>query len=147
MNLQALLIDDQVPALELDGLCEHTAEVQPGFAFIGVAANDETLKEHCRAAAEHGAIAMLCQPERAAALRDSAVPVVAVLDLDKRRGELAARFYGDPSQALACVGVTGTNGKTSVAYHIADCAGQVDMRMGYSGTLGWARWMRSRRTP
>ncbi len=137
MNLQALLIDDRVPSLELDGLCEHTAEVQPGFAFIGVAANDEVLKEHCRIAAEQGAVAMLCQPERAAALRNSALPVVGVTDLVARRGELAARFYEDPSSTLACIGVTGTNGKTSVAYHIADCAARLGLRMGYSGTLGW----------
>ncbi len=137
MNLQTLLVDERAPSLELDGLCEHTAEVAPGFAFIGVAANDETLKEHCTAAARQGAVAMLCPSERAAALHDSALPVVGVADLDARRGELAARFYGDPSSALACVGVTGTNGKTSVAYHVADCAALAGLRLGYSGTLGW----------
>ncbi len=137
MNLKELLADDKLPGIELKGLSEHTLEVEPEFGFISVAANDEALLAYADAAVERGANAVLCPAERASALADCPVPVVGVDDLDRRRGELAAKFYGDPSRSLACIGVTGTNGKTSVAYHIADLSLRLGMPLGYSGTLGW----------
>ena len=137
MNLRELLANDDLPGVELQGLSEHTLEVEPGYGFISVAANDEMLLKHCDAAIERGANAVLCPAERVTALADCNVPVVGVDDLDRKRGDLAAKFYGDPSRSLACVGVTGTNGKTSVAYHIADLSVRLGKPLGYSGTLGW----------
>jgi UDP-N-acetylmuramoyl-L-alanyl-D-glutamate--2,6-diaminopimelate ligase len=70
---------------------------------------------------------------------DAHVPVIPVEHLAAQRGALARRFYGDPSAHLDCIGVTGTNGKTSIAYHVADLYELVGggRRCGYSGTLGW----------
>jgi UDP-N-acetylmuramoyl-L-alanyl-D-glutamate--2,6-diaminopimelate ligase len=65
------------------------------------------------------------------------VPVVTVPALRVRRGTLAARFYGHPGRALHCVGVTGTNGKTSIAHYLADLAGRLGQPAGYLGTIGW----------
>ena len=62
MNLQLLIAGDNVPDLELAGLCEHTGEVWPGFAFIAVAANDELFDAHCEAAVSAGAVVILCAP-------------------------------------------------------------------------------------
>ena len=139
MNLQELLADDSVPALSLTGLSEHTAETEPGYAFIGVAANDAVLHEHCVAAVARGAVAILCDEQALSSkLSDHIdVPVVQIPDLARQRGALAAKFYADPSSHQTCVGVTGTNGKTSVAYHLADMSTRLGVPMGYSGTLGW----------
>ena len=54
-------------------------------------------------------------PEIAELLRQHRVPYVLVDDPARAVGELAARAYGDPSRRLTVVGVTGTNGKTTVA--------------------------------
>ena len=73
------------------------------------------------------------------------VPNVVIGDLRVRQGEIAARYFGNPSAALTCIGVTGTNGKTSVAYQ---CASLLD-DAAYMGTIGWgdiARLRRSRLT-
>ena len=137
MNLQLLIAGDDVPDLELAGLCEHTGEVRPGFAFIAVAANDELFDAHCEAAVSAGAVVILCAPHRAVRAVDANVPVVPVADVAARRGELAAAFYGDPSSRQLCIGITGTNGKTSVAYHLADLSSALGEPMGYCGTLGW----------
>ena len=140
MNLQTLLADDSVPALELTGLSEHSAETQPGFAFIGVAANDAVLSEHCEAAIVQGAVVILCDHQATLSnLRGKGidVPIVQVSDLARARGSLAAKFYADPSAAQTCIAITGTNGKTSVAYHLADLSTRLGVPMGYSGTLGW----------
>ena len=47
------------------------------------------------------------------------VPVIAVPGLRRQAGEIAARFFGQAAQAMRIVGVTGTNGKTSVAHFLA----------------------------
>ncbi|MCW8923587.1 MAG: UDP-N-acetylmuramoyl-L-alanyl-D-glutamate--2,6-diaminopimelate ligase [Gammaproteobacteria bacterium] len=56
--------------------------------------------------------------------------------LKMKTGEIADRFYQRPSSKLKVTGVTGTNGKTSVAHFIAQCMDQADRRCGVLGTLG-----------
>ena len=67
----------------------------------------------------------------------SGVPAIAVDNLAARLGEIANRFYGSPSAALGIVGITGTNGKTTVAWMIAQAARFLGESCGYLGTLGY----------
>ncbi len=63
-------------------------------------------------------------------------PLVAVPELSRRAGPLAARFHGEPARALRLVGVTGTNGKTSCAWFLAQALDAAGHRCGVVGTLG-----------
>ncbi|HEY5137910.1 MAG TPA: UDP-N-acetylmuramoyl-L-alanyl-D-glutamate--2,6-diaminopimelate ligase, partial [Methylococcales bacterium] len=64
------------------------------------------------------------------------VPVIAMDNLGLKLGDIAARYYGDPSGSMAVIGITGTNGKTSCSQFLSqmldDC--------GVIGTLGWGEW-------
>ncbi len=64
------------------------------------------------------------------------VPMIAVEDLGQKLGDIAARFYGNPSGFMDVIGITGTNGKTSCSHFLSqmldDC--------GIIGTLGWGEW-------
>ncbi|MCL7461520.1 UDP-N-acetylmuramoyl-L-alanyl-D-glutamate--2,6-diaminopimelate ligase [Pseudomonas sp. NW5] len=62
--------------------------------------------------------------------------LVPVRGLRAQLSAIAGRFYGDPSRSLALVGVTGTNGKTSVSQLIAQALDQLGTRCGLIGTLG-----------
>ena len=64
------------------------------------------------------------------------VPNAGVDHLRSRIGEIAAHVYGDPSRALAMVGITGTNGKTSVAHWVAQALTRLDRRTAIIGTAG-----------
>ncbi len=143
MNLQTLLDDTSVPSLELTGLCEHSAEVRDGFGFCAVSRAAAQVAEHCREADRRGAAALLWDAglglQELKALQELQAPNVAVQDLVQQRGRLAARFYAEPSAALTCIGVTGTNGKTSTAYHLADLLELCGAPCGYIGTLGSGR--------
>jgi UDP-N-acetylmuramoyl-L-alanyl-D-glutamate--2,6-diaminopimelate ligase len=68
---------------------------------------------------------------------DVGVPMVAVPGLAQHLGEIANRFYARPSRALRVIGVTGTNGKTTVAWLIAQCCEFLQESCGYIGTLGF----------
>lgn len=59
-----------------------------------------------------------------------------VADLQHKTGEIAARFFGHPSRELKLIGVTGTDGKTSVSHYIAQCMDSATSPCGLLGTLG-----------
>jgi len=65
-----------------------------------------------------------------------AIPNAGVPGLKNRIGEIAAHVYGEPSRALHMVGVTGTNGKTSVAHWVAQAFSQLGRKTAVIGTAG-----------
>ena len=91
----------------------------PGHLFMAMRGTQADGHAYIPAALEHGAVAVLCQ-EMPAELKPG-VAYVRVADSEDATGRLATRFYGDPTSKLRLVGVTGTNGKTTVAtllYHM-----------------------------
>lgn len=122
------------PEVEVTRLDYDSRQVEPGslFACLPGAASDG--HDHAPAAVERGAVALLC--ERPLGL---GVPEVVVDDARAALGPLAARFHGEPSRAMSVVGVTGTNGKTTVVHllrQIGEVAGRASSVI---GTLTGAR--------
>ena len=133
MNLRTLLDAPAAPSIEVSGLAEDSRQVRPGDAFIAVKGAAADGHDHAAAAIERGAVCVLAERP----LPPLPAPVVRVADLKARRGVLAAKFYREPSRRLVCIGVTGTNGKTSVAHQTACLAQGSGWPAGYLGTLGW----------
>jgi UDP-N-acetylmuramoyl-L-alanyl-D-glutamate--2,6-diaminopimelate ligase len=82
---------------------------------------------------------VLWEPAPGIAPPRTPVPAVAVAELSRHAGTIAARFFGHPSRALHCVGVTGTDGKTSTAYLLAQALERLRQPCLYIGTLGTGR--------
>ena len=83
------------------------------------------------------AAARLLQRIRQRAGQDEEQIVVAVPNLRAHLGVIADRFFGQPSQALHVVGITGTNGKTTCAWLIAQALSRCGRPAAYIGTLGY----------
>ena len=64
------------------------------------------------------------------------IPIVRIPELTGKLGPIAARYFGRPSESLAVMAVTGTNGKTTVAHSCAQALSQCGRHCGYLGTLG-----------
>ena len=110
--------------------------LNPGDVFVAVAGAASDGHGFVEAAIARGAVAVLA--ERPVETPRSNVPVLIVKDLDVHAVAPWRRVcYGDPSRTMRCVGVTGTNGKTSIACFIADMLGALGQRAGYLGTIGW----------
>ena len=137
LNLREFLRSDQVAPIEVSGLSEVSSEIKKGDAFIGVGAPPQVY-EHISEAEKRGAACILL-PEGSLykAELSGEIPRFNVPNLHSSRGELASRFFGDPSANLDCTGVTGTNGKTSIAFLVADISDKLGQKAGYCGTLGW----------
>jgi UDP-N-acetylmuramoyl-L-alanyl-D-glutamate--2,6-diaminopimelate ligase len=99
--------------VEVKGVCFDSRKIQPGFLFIAVKGIQSDGHQFIEKATSGGAIAVLCEklPE---AISDKTT-YVTVKDTSKALGIVAGNFYGNPSSKIKLVGVTGTNGKTTVA--------------------------------
>lgn len=106
--------------LTVGGLCNDSRQVRPGDLFLAVPGQRTNDSRHLDQAIAAGAVAALID-DTLTLPADPAVPVFAVPNLRALQGPLAARFHGEPSTALRVIGITGTNGKTSVSHFLAQC--------------------------
>ncbi|NCT66743.1 MAG: UDP-N-acetylmuramoyl-L-alanyl-D-glutamate--2,6-diaminopimelate ligase [Rhodanobacteraceae bacterium] len=123
------------------GLALDSRQVRPGDAFVALAGTQAHGLAFAAGAAARGAVVVLAEPPGSESAdrgfgKDDGVPVVWVDGLREQLGALAARFYGEPSQALHVVGVTGTNGKTSTVQLLAQALEHAGRRAATIGTLG-----------
>jgi len=137
MMLQELLEGwvDTAPAVRLKGICLDNRSIEPGEAFVAVQGQLGHGLDYAQAAVAAGAVAVIhdgLQP-----LPQLAVPAVMVTGLGDKLGELASRYFGAPSEQMTIAGVTGTNGKTSVAHYLAQSWQRVYANAGMVGTLGY----------
>jgi UDP-N-acetylmuramoyl-L-alanyl-D-glutamate--2,6-diaminopimelate ligase len=114
--------------------------VKPGAAFLACRGARRHGLEFAADVAQRGAAAILWEPDGRTAppsLKSDMV-LAEVPDLTRRASQLADRFFAAPSRELAVVGVTGTNGKTTCAWLLAQALTAVDSPAAYIGTLGSA---------
>jgi len=127
--------------VELHDLALDSRHVTPGAAFLACQGRTTHGLAHAAAAVERGAVAVLWEPApgvEAPSLPPQVV-VMPVPGLRRIAGELADRFFGRPSADLRIAAFTGTNGKTTGAYLLAQAADRVGRRAAYLGTLGFGR--------
>ena len=118
-------------------LVTDSRRVQPGDAFIAWPGHALDGRQYVKAALAAGAVACLVEADGVAAFDFGAdAPVAALAALKASTGEIADDFYGRPSEALAVVATTGTNGKTSTAWWTAQALRHLGRRCGVIGTLG-----------
>ncbi|BAO43498.1 UDP-N-acetylmuramoyl-L-alanyl-D-glutamate--2,6-diaminopimelate ligase [Thiolapillus brandeum] len=127
-------------AVPVSGLALDSRKVQPGWLFMALQGSQEHGLVHLPQALDQGASLVLAETsadmgvEDIAAL-DAPVPVLPVKGLGALASSLASRFYGDPAQHMRMVGVTGTNGKTSVSLFLAQALPE-SWRCAVTGTTG-----------
>ena len=125
------------PALDIYGISSDSRSLKPGDLFLACAGHSSHGLDYITDAMSAGvaAVAWDCStaPHPACVVT---VPMIAVPDLATHLGEISNRFYARPSATVKVVGVTGTNGKTTVAWLIAQCLDRLEQACGYVGTLG-----------
>ncbi len=125
------------PPIEICGIASDSRSLKPGDLFLACGGDNSHGLDYLGDAVTAGVAAVAWDSSTADAPNaEVGVPIVAVPHLSKRLGEIANRFYDRPSAELSVVGVTGTNGKTTVAWLITQCYEQLGKPCGYVGTLG-----------
>lgn len=134
--LQGIAETKATGSLVVSGLALDSRKVRRGDAFFALRGTRGHGIQFVHGAVERGANVVLAQAPAPAALKNPGVPVLWIDGLSAWVGEIAARFYGHPSQAMRVIGVTGTNGKTSTVQLLAQGLEKLGARVATIGTLG-----------
>lgn len=122
----------------ISGVCMDSRIVRPGDLFLACTGSRTTGVRYIDEALRRGAAAVAVEADSIGAWIHGAVPLIPVADLAMQAGVIVARFFGDPSSALNVIGITGTNGKSSVAHYIAGSLHRLKAgSAGLIGTLGY----------
>ena len=125
------------PRIPVRGIASDSRLLHEGFLFLAVQGMNSHGLNFLEQAKQAGVCAVAWDASTGSEPADIGVPMIAVDGLAEKLGEIANRFYGRPSEHLDVIGVTGTNGKTTVAWMIAQAGELLDERCAYLGTLGY----------
>jgi len=111
---------------------EHDSRrITPGAAFIALPGRTVDGHDFAAVAAANGAAAVICERELNVDL-----PQLIVDDTRSAMGAMAARVHGHPAKDMTMIGITGTNGKTTVTHMLEGIARQAGLKTGLVGTIG-----------
>ena len=127
-----------IPDCHITGIQNDSRHIQIGDLFLAYpgAASDGRL--YCQQAIASGAVAVAYDPEHLPekfAVSNQAI-YIPISQLAKHLAEIASRFYDYPTHSLFVTGVTGTNGKTTIAWQLTQAYHALGLKAAYIGTLG-----------
>ena len=125
-------LDETARTLEITGVTVDSRAVRGGELFVAVRGSAVDGHRFVRDALERGAAAVIIE----SGAPPVGAPFVVVEDSSKALALVAARYYGNPADALRLCGVTGTNGKTSTTHLVRAILAREGMKTGLIGTLG-----------
>ena len=118
--------------VDITGISYNSKTVQKGDIFVCLKGEYSDGHDYAKMAVENGASALYCEKELSLD-----VPQVIVESTRHEIADIAAEFYGYPSKKLNLIGVTGTNGKTTVTHLIQRIIEDANHKCALIGTLGY----------
>jgi len=138
MKLRDLIDEIETQAVNTDtetdigGICYDTRVIRDGELFIAIKGYQTDGHNHIHEAVQKGAVCIICQEQPGIPC-----PFILVKDSRKALALISAKWFGYPAKKLNIVGVTGTNGKTSVTNLIKHIIEKnTDSKVGLIGTNG-----------
>ena len=142
VSLASQAIRESVPhiierlGMAVGQLVNDSRKAMPGAVFAAYPGESRDGRDFIPQAVAQGVDGVLWEADHYQWDPALAIPNAGVVGLKTRIGEIAAHVYGEPSRALHMVGVTGTNGKTSVAHWVAQAFSQLGRKTAVIGTVG-----------
>lgn len=120
----------QAPDIEISGVTSDSRAAGPGVVFVCLKGEKSDGHDYAAAAAEAGCAAVIAE-------RDTGVSVPQIITKDTHAAYAAAcaNYFGNPADKLKFIGVTGTNGKTTVTTIIKDVLERCGYKTGLIGTI------------
>ncbi len=134
MGKSAVLSFATKQQIQVKGLTFRSQDVQPGYIFFALKGANVDGNAFMAQAAERGA-ALIVSAQQPAVLPP--VPFYLSPDIDKDMADCAYEFYGCPSDSLCMYGITGTKGKTSIAYLLESILQTAQHNVGVFGTVNY----------
>ncbi len=142
-------ISEDIPAdIFVTGLSLDSREITDNMLFVALKGTQAHGLEYAKKAQEQGAIAVIWESENSlhtvSLAKKLSIPVIEIHQLSKQLGAIAKNFYGNlgdarglqPNYGLKLVGITGTDGKTTVSHFFAQAMNALAKKTAVVGTLG-----------
>lgn len=133
INPDKIINQEKIDLTEISGISYNSKTTQKGDIFVCLTGEHVDGHDFILQAKEKGASAIIAQRE----ISDIAIPVLIVKSTQYALAQVSTVFYDFPSQKLRLIGVTGTNGKTTVTHLIENILEQAGIKCGLIGTLGY----------
>ena len=117
---------------EIGSIHYRAQDVQPGGVFVAIAGSSADGHDFIDEALSRGACAIVTQKET-----QVEGLIIQVSDTRKALAMMSATYYGNPSEQLTLIAITGTNGKTTTAYIIEGILHKAGYRVGVIGTINY----------
>lgn len=127
-----------VEDLEVKGISCNSKQVSDNFVFVAIKGTREDGNRFIDEAIENGARAIVLEGSRVGELESSkSVSFIRVKDTRRALARLATLFFGNPSLKIKVVGITGTNGKTTVSYLLEAALKEAGVQPSVIGTINY----------
>lgn len=127
-----------IPDCDISGIHNDSRNIKPGHAFFAYPGAAVDGRLYCQQAIFSGAVAIVYDPDNLPEtfLFSNHAVYVPVSKLAALLAAIASRFYDNPTRSLLITGITGTNGKTTIAWQLAQAHRILGSQAAYIGTLG-----------
>lgn len=123
------------------GVSENSQRIKENFIFVAISGERSDGQRYISESLRRGAVAVVGEknllPEIWSEINTYQVPYFICAQPRKFLGELAHLLAGEPTKSMTVIGVTGTNGKTTVTYMIENILKKTGVRVARFGTLGY----------
>jgi UDP-N-acetylmuramoyl-L-alanyl-D-glutamate--2,6-diaminopimelate ligase len=138
--LEALDVLDDYSGLdnfEVEGISCNSKLTGNNYIFVAIKGTHEDGNRFIDEAIRKGAKAIIVQSRGKLTSKSAEAAFIRVKDTRKALAELAANFYGNPSSKIKVIGITGTNGKTSISYLIESLLKSSGFHPAVIGTINY----------
>ena len=133
--LQNFKYDKSIIDCDISNITYDSRKVKAGTLFVAIKGFNVDGQDFIQDAIENGAVAILSDDRN---IQEISIPLIKVNNPRKIMSSISANFYGHPSQDMKIVGITGTNGKTSVTQLLNEILSLNNISCGTLGTLGFS---------
>ena len=142
--LVGISVSEAVPSMVIKNITSNSREAKPGGLFIALKGTQTHGIDFSIDAVKSGASVVLydaldeyCQQRIPLLQKQVKACWLGIEQLDQVSGDIVSRFYDEPGRALTIIGVTGTDGKTSVTHLLSQALTRLGQKVGSIGTLGY----------
>lgn len=127
-------LNSHLANLDISSVCADSRLVREGSLFVAINGTKEKGSDYIDEAIRKGASCVI-SPSIKENIKRKGIPVIPFKDTRYALAVLSDEFFGSPSRKLKVVGVTGTNGKTTITYLIRSMLNKVNLSSGVIGTI------------
>ena len=121
--------------LKIKGISENSKEIEDGFIFVARKGTNLDGEAFIEEAIKNGALIIIRESDISPKETYPGTIQIQVKDIKKALSTLSLNFFENPQEKIFLIGITGTNGKTSVSYFTKNILNLLGFKCGYIGTL------------